>query len=527
MRYVVQARGESRVSRGAHTVTTHTVTTHTDGAEERGSRRQAAAALTRADPPPASTRVTGGAAGLRSSSNGHSSRGSRADESSLNAPSKSRAVSALRANGARVRAVIERRDGQVSDECRVVACVEMETLVDGKTEDVPFDAIWSLAIRRMQRCIRPGDRMCILDRSRIALCMGHGSDAVPPAVLGRRLARALGDHLSVRSAEVDLRVVVGVGTAPRDTAPDVLASAAMASIRATRGPRSALPENCRKPFVAVTHLRGDRSRAGLIARRYLVPVVDDDSVDEGPGSKGTDENPTSHDRVVSLGDRAVRVLVVDPAPEPKSASSPLVDAAVATLEASGFVAATARSDDAESLLLELKVAEPDTAVVVLKTESLRLPGESARSWEVAAQLTRVLRDERVPVVALSMGASVAALAACVEHGASAAFSPESLPSEIARVVKYSPAAGGNGEPPAPGHLPPPYDALVHLTTSERRVLFHMMDGRSAAEIASTLVVSVTTVRSHIRSILHKLNVNSQLAAVALAFGTMLEHASAG
>jgi DNA-binding CsgD family transcriptional regulator len=54
----------------------------------------------------------------------------------------------------------------------------------------------------------------------------------------------------------------------------------------------------------------------------------------------------------------------------------------------------------------------------------------------------------------------------------------------------------------------------------------MMEGRSAAEIATTLVVSLTTVRSHIRSILRKLNVNSQLAAVALAFGTLPDQALA-
>jgi len=50
----------------------------------------------------------------------------------------------------------------------------------------------------------------------------------------------------------------------------------------------------------------------------------------------------------------------------------------------------------------------------------------------------------------------------------------------------------------------------------------MMEGRTASEIATTLVVSLTTVRSHIRSILRKLNVNSQLAAVALAFGTLTD-----
>ena len=60
------------------------------------------------------------------------------------------------------------------------------------------------------------------------------------------------------------------------------------------------------------------------------------------------------------------------------------------------------------------------------------------------------------------------------------------------------------------------EALVLLTTSERRVLFYLTIGRSAQDIADELVVSVTTVRSHIRSILRKLGVRSQLAAVAIA-----------
>ena len=65
---------------------------------------------------------------------------------------------------------------------------------------------------------------------------------------------------------------------------------------------------------------------------------------------------------------------------------------------------------------------------------------------------------------------------------------------------------------------PPYDALVDLTPGEHRVLYQMMHGASAGEIAKQLVVSLATVRSHIRSILRKLGVSSQLAAVALANG---------
>jgi DNA-binding CsgD family transcriptional regulator len=48
------------------------------------------------------------------------------------------------------------------------------------------------------------------------------------------------------------------------------------------------------------------------------------------------------------------------------------------------------------------------------------------------------------------------------------------------------------------------------------VLFYLTGGRSAQEIAEELVISLATVRSHIRSILRKLGVRSQLAAVAMA-----------
>ena len=55
-----------------------------------------------------------------------------------------------------------------------------------------------------------------------------------------------------------------------------------------------------------------------------------------------------------------------------------------------------------------------------------------------------------------------------------------------------------------------------LTSSERRVLYYLTTGLAAQDIADDLVVSLATVRSHIRSVLRKLEVRSQLAAVALA-----------
>ncbi|GEL19909.1 response regulator transcription factor [Pseudonocardia asaccharolytica] len=57
--------------------------------------------------------------------------------------------------------------------------------------------------------------------------------------------------------------------------------------------------------------------------------------------------------------------------------------------------------------------------------------------------------------------------------------------------------------------------LARLTARERLVLQRLAEGRRAAEIAEESVVSVTTVRSQIRAILAKLEVSSQLGAVAL------------
>ena len=55
-----------------------------------------------------------------------------------------------------------------------------------------------------------------------------------------------------------------------------------------------------------------------------------------------------------------------------------------------------------------------------------------------------------------------------------------------------------------------------LTPRERQVLDHLADGKRVADVAREFVVSPATVRTQVRSILAKLEVGSQLEAVALA-----------
>jgi len=58
--------------------------------------------------------------------------------------------------------------------------------------------------------------------------------------------------------------------------------------------------------------------------------------------------------------------------------------------------------------------------------------------------------------------------------------------------------------------------LSQLTRQEQNVLAALMEGQAVRQIASLNVLRPLTVRSHVRSILLKFGVNSQLAAVALA-----------
>jgi two-component system nitrate/nitrite response regulator NarL len=58
--------------------------------------------------------------------------------------------------------------------------------------------------------------------------------------------------------------------------------------------------------------------------------------------------------------------------------------------------------------------------------------------------------------------------------------------------------------------------LEQLTVREREVLAHLTLGRTVREIAAVGVVSEATVRTQVKSILAKLDVTSQIAAVGLA-----------
>lgn len=119
------------------------------------------------------------------------------------------------------------------------------------------------------------------------------------------------------------------------------------------------------------------------------------------------------------------------------------------------------------------------------------------------------------------------LAACLESGACGYVSKAAPLDELLGAIRTA-AEGGNVMPEARRQ-----DLLAELrqararrraeiapfedlTGRERFILAQVMDGRSAAEIATGAYVTEATVRTQIRAVLNKLGVRSQLAAVAAA-----------
>ena len=420
--------------------------------------------------------------------------------------------------------------GQYTESGReVVGCIEVEAVSSVGARSVNSGVLWGLAVRRVERCLRPGDWLCPMGAGRIGICFGGGAHLVDATSLGARLARALGDHLAVGANDLDLHVAVGVGTGESGVCAGELTSSALSALASERRRScSRAPRRLSSPRVVVTHLRasGASSQWRPPVRRLLVTV--------GPGhdlaSQAQEERGTPAKR------RPVRsqldLLVVDTQPMTGDRENPGVEGVVAVARRLGIEPRTIHLSDPLEVVAAVRRDRPDVVVIPLRSP---LPGQlgthrhDQTPWEQWASTTRELVHAGATVFAVGVGASVAAVAACVREGAVGLLDLWEFAEQIEKIEanlgsRRLSREASRAEAPAVVRttLPHPYGALVELTTSEHRVLYHMVRGASASEIAEQLVVTLATVRSHIRSILRKLGVSSQLAAVALANGAQPE-----
>jgi DNA-binding NarL/FixJ family response regulator len=160
--------------------------------------------------------------------------------------------------------------------------------------------------------------------------------------------------------------------------------------------------------------------------------------------------------------------------------------------------------------------------VVLMDIELRGP---MNGIETTRCITQVSPTSRVVVVSGHKRPTVAVEA--VEAGASGFLDKNAAIDDLLRVVHAAAAGELLIDPTMLARLIPELAAerratneirakLARLTPRERDILMLMTQGRGSESIAEHLVISRPTVRTHIQNVLTKLEVRSQLEAVALA-----------
>jgi DNA-binding NarL/FixJ family response regulator len=194
------------------------------------------------------------------------------------------------------------------------------------------------------------------------------------------------------------------------------------------------------------------------------------------------------------------------------AATAIVEALAAALavQAGLEVVSTARN---ETDLFEL-IARGRVDGIVLYVPELDM-----ETIEIVTRLKR--HDSELRIVMLTAQANSHSLAQAAGAGVAACLSSNARLRDLAEAIRAETTdtmlvdAASLSAPVTRGVDAPDHGALA-LTRRELEVLSMLADGCSPPVIAADLVISIYTARGHVKSVLRKLGVHSQLEAVAAA-----------
>ncbi len=253
--------------------------------------------------------------------------------------------------------------------------------------------------------------------------------------------------------------------------------------------------------------REANSRSDRCRRRS--PAVAHFEVDGQPDAQAPSSGNV--ERIDSAPRFAGQVLLVD---DHALFAEALADA----LDQSGVDVALAESTEPEAIVAQIAAGAPEVAIVDFHLGADR----------DATPLIAMLSSQGVATIVVTADASRTVAARCYEAGARGVFG-KGIPLETLLTALESAADGSPLIDGAERHAlltelrlertqhRARLTRFQSLTVRESEVLGGLCEGRSAGEIAEAFFVSVATVRSQIRAILTKLQVNSQLAAVTEAY----------
>jgi NarL family two-component system response regulator LiaR len=151
------------------------------------------------------------------------------------------------------------------------------------------------------------------------------------------------------------------------------------------------------------------------------------------------------------------------------------------------------------VLMDLMMSDMDgaTATRLIRQQSPKVQVVVLTSYKEQELVQNALQAGAIGYLLKDVSADQLALAIRAAHQGRATLSPEAAQALV----------NAANQPPAPGH---------DLTERERDVLALMVEGLNNTQIAARLVVSPSTIKTHVSNILSKLGVASRSEAVALA-----------